>query len=419
VSTTANEPSWAAGLVVVTAYDDVAPAVAAAVRHAQQHLAATPALAEFVELRFVAVGPRREGQVPGEDGTARVITALANPDEVAPENHFGLVVADERDDDVYALLEACGTALASIALAVRLGGFAVRQTAGLLPPGVTLLDSARELGGGIQRFCEALVHDVAAGRSRGVPPAALLAVRGREQAPEPTLAELAELAPPLKAERLALAQSHVVPSAPPVPSAAPTPAAAAMQSGIVATTFIVLVGDRRPEQRRAWSRGRALLLGLDALLGELSNATELAFMVGIPGARRGGAALRPAGELRRRHVARPPEVGDFGLQLSELTTALTHAMTDHARRGRLITRPSIVLITLEAPPADAVSLKAFDGLRTRAKITWLLLGNSAALLSPSYSKRTTVVLDHPGAVEEVFEQLLADCQPVSEGAMTP
>jgi hypothetical protein len=107
---TVNEASWASCLVIVTAYDDAAPAAAAAVRQAAARMLLILAVDDFIELRFVPVGPRPTND-EHESAVERIVDAMTSPTRGAPENHFGLVVADDAEAGVAALLATCAAAM--------------------------------------------------------------------------------------------------------------------------------------------------------------------------------------------------------------------------------------------------------------------------------------------------------------------
>src|SRR4051812_21835176 len=95
----ADEPTWASCLIVVTAYNDVAPAVSAAVEDVGGRLVLAPSLADFVELRFVSAGPRPPAGAQRNELAGDVATDMITSERAAPENYFGLVAVDDRAAD--------------------------------------------------------------------------------------------------------------------------------------------------------------------------------------------------------------------------------------------------------------------------------------------------------------------------------
>src|SRR4051795_5988681 len=87
-----TEATWASCLLLVVAYDDVAPAVSGAVGEAERRLLLDPALGDFIELRFAALGPRSPRDDERDTVDMRVVGELTRPTREAPENYFGLVV---------------------------------------------------------------------------------------------------------------------------------------------------------------------------------------------------------------------------------------------------------------------------------------------------------------------------------------
>ena len=77
-----------------------------------------------------------------------------------------------------------------------------------------------------------------------------------------------------------------------------------------------------------------------------------------------------------------------------------------ARRRRLVTRPSIILLAIEAPVADAEAINLHRDLANRASIVWVVTGEIADLLSDPYREGSTVLIDRGFTVRDIYEHLL-------------
>lgn len=403
--------TWASCLVVVTAFDDVAPAVARVVAAAERGLAATPALMDFIELRFASAGPRPQT----DEGHTAVVRALADelarPTRGAPENFLALVVIDDDAADVAALLDAAGTAFAGHELEIRLAGFAVagdeqRAAGGAI--GILGAEAGLEtrMTDALLFVCEQLMEAPSVDGARGATLEALEALRapapGSEPAPEPrqTLAALSAVAPAPAEDDEADAPQAAGSTGPP----------------IVAAVFGALVGAPMDGDRRAFRRAQRLMLDLDAhLAGESDAGAGLVFHVSVvgPGAT-GPARLRPAGALRRRDVPRPDPTDDFARHLRAIGEAVAFTVDESRRRRQPATRPAVVLVALEAPPADPVATAAFHRLTASASVTWVFLDGGETLLAPALRDGDDTVLAGPSTTAvEVFERLILASAPTA------
>jgi hypothetical protein len=231
-----------------------------------------------------------------------------------------------------------------------------------------------------------------------------------------SLGDLEALTPPAaKAETLAGLSAEVQPAEPPPVhvDAAPADEATASERGsdtaIAVPVFLAVVGDVGPDHGREWSRARATVRALDKhLAGESEGGGGLNFLVSLVEAQPGRATpLEPAGSLRRRDVARPDGLGDFAQHLSSLHAALDRGQEDLRRRRLAQTKPVVVLLAVEAPPADAVSSELHERLASRASVIWVAPGEVAGMLNPVYAEGSAVVAAHKRALGEIYEILLA------------
>jgi hypothetical protein len=120
--------SWSSCLLVVSAYEPVAAAVSEAVQLAGASMLQAPALADFVELRFVALGPRPTDDDELAAAAAAVADAVLRPTRGAPENYLEAVIVDDRSGDVAELREACAAAFERRAVDAGAHGIAVEAT---------------------------------------------------------------------------------------------------------------------------------------------------------------------------------------------------------------------------------------------------------------------------------------------------
>jgi hypothetical protein len=395
--------------VLVAACAEVAEKVRRAVEAAAAELSVTPALADFVELRFAASGPRPLSDAEVSGTAATIVRELTQPRRAAHQNFFALLVVDDDASDTITVTQACAAAPAIASLGVAIKGIArTRSTTGAQPGfPVSVLGAktglVERLAEQVFNFCQTVTQSFGNPNSRGI-----------------SVEELAELAQPGEVETLTQAADEKLPDdLTPGADAAPVRGEADNQLGVadpvspersevtgasaamVAPVFCAVVGHGTGR----WSKARSVLLDLDRHLASESSAPAgLIFNLAIVGIRR--ASSGPAGKLRRRDVRHPSERHDFFEQLRTLEAEVERALTSLRQRQREVTRPVVLLLAQGAPPADVLSLDVYLRLATQASIIWIMMGGEDALLSALYREHSVVVRDHPEVVDDVFEQVL-------------
>lgn len=394
-----SEPSWASCLVLVIGYDDVAPALSAAVEEAAGRLVLAPALGDFIELRFVSVGSRPpSGSDPGSL-EARVVNEITRPTRGAPENYFGLVVVDDLAQSAGALLEACEGVLEHGGFHVRGRAFAVgaqqrEADEGKASDRIAVLGSAPELtqrlASEILIFCDGLMRHYAGSPAPGLSRGDL---EGRRAA--------------VQAESLATLSAEIRPSG---PLARPHGEAQGPvhSDAIAAPVFVATLGEVRRDQRRPWSRGCGVIRELDKRLAEdADRPTGPRFMVtSVPESTTVELTLTRAGTLGRRDIERPDGGSDLAQQLSSLHAALDQGDQDLARRGLTADERVAVLLAVDAPPADPVSTDLYERLAERASVVWVVPGGAVSLWRRAFAGDAVVALDDKSAADELHDHVL-------------
>ncbi len=419
--TEVGEAHWASCLVVVVAYDDVAPAVSASVSQAMERLRLSPALDDFIELRFVAGGPRPGAEEEPDSLGGTILHEVARPTRGAPENYFGLVAVDDRPESVAGLLELCGGTLSEHELDVLSKGFAVKmpdRDAAQPPAPITILGSRPHLEDrlavGIRDFCEDLMRRYADGAVKGITPAALGTILAPEVISEPaadeTFTALSAASTPSGTSSsdadLSVTNAHADARGPRQGALAkPEPGAEARPGSPATPVFIAVVG-MHSGGRRDWRRVRSIVRGLDKHLAEPD--AHGGFFVGVVPARPSARpALQPAGVLHRRDLPRADDFSDFAQHLTSLKKALELGYTDLTRRGRQTAKPKVVFLSLEAPVGDAISSELYREVNGQTSIVWLLIGEADFLLPPVFAEGAIVIRDYPGALHELLESVTA------------
>jgi hypothetical protein len=121
-------------LCVVASYSDLAPAVGPLVAEAARRIMMSPALGDFIELRFTDIGPR-----PGPAGThsdaavAILVDQLMHPASGVGRNYFALVIADASATTAEELLNDCAAVPAVASLPILLRGIASSEDRQMTP----------------------------------------------------------------------------------------------------------------------------------------------------------------------------------------------------------------------------------------------------------------------------------------------
>ena len=110
--------------LVVASYEVAAPLVSAATAETARRIMGTPALGDFMELRFIDMGPRPE--LPGNRSTAArlILEELLAPGGESGRNYFAVAVADRSAAEVGLVLTECVHTPFLNTLPVRVHGIA-------------------------------------------------------------------------------------------------------------------------------------------------------------------------------------------------------------------------------------------------------------------------------------------------------
>jgi hypothetical protein len=203
------------------------------------------------------------------------------------------------------------------------------------------------------------------------------------------------------------------------PQAATAPASQPGGRASAALLYLILTGDDSPDARANWRRGRSLLVEIDRKIA--SEAPALFAVRAFGGAGNSATSrCREAGRLSRGDVSRWTSDSDFAQSLTDIRDRLGGDLNTLARTtAGTMARPAVVLIALDAPLADAVTMQAYRDLQHDALVIWVALARSAQLLSPAFAAEDArVITDHQGAADEVVSLLgVLAAAPLLEGGV--
>lgn len=116
---------------VIASYAAAAPEVSAATKDASRRIMMTPALGDFLELRFVNMGPEPTQPDDRSAAVRQITRGLLASDTGAGRQYFAIVVADASAALAQDVLAACSQSSFLGKLPMRLHGIAMREDRGL------------------------------------------------------------------------------------------------------------------------------------------------------------------------------------------------------------------------------------------------------------------------------------------------
>lgn len=203
-------------LLIVAAFAEVAGALEPVATDAADRIMISPVLGDFIELRFLDIGPRPQNDAGFAAAAARIAEELTQPGHGAEQNYFALAMADNSAYLVERMLGACAADPVVAALPLRCRGLAAiddrqpgadrrnpgpgnRQpgasedqqepatgTAGPATGAAVVIPESggwvrRELINELRTYAETLLHDFATGHKRGLTLAELGSLRSRDE----------------------------------------------------------------------------------------------------------------------------------------------------------------------------------------------------------------------------------------------
>jgi len=448
--------------LVVVSYKPAAPLVSAATSDAARRIMMAPALGDFMELRFVDMGPR-----PGPSGdrsaAARLIMAgLLAPGDEPGRNYFAIAVADRSAAEVELVLTECVNTRFLDTVPLQLHGIASlddRRSASEVVSGASIAIAASgawshaDLVEELRRHANELLHHFAAG-PRGLTHGELDSLRagyeqyvtlgrGEERWEDPDAA--APETPELRSEPVPAGQPDILaaesqPSAPaepasaeamppPVPdlhAAAPAPPLVRLPRWLLeprrrrgkepepghgaeiepprtpGLAYLLITGDEFADDQGAWQRSRAALLRVDAKIATLAQAAYLVRVLqGDAETLRG--ELRQAGHLSRRDVRHRVADADFAAVLEKVRGLLRRDLTRATASGEPLARPMVVFFATDPPVADSVTADVFSHLALEASIIWVVPREAMELLASAFTEplNVHVLPDHEDVADEI------------------
>ncbi len=445
-------------LCLVASYAKRAGLIDRVTAEAEKQVKMSPMLGDFLQLRFVDLGPE-----PGQVGdrfrpVRRVAAELQKAPGGAGRNHFALIVIDKSAMAIEELLGSCAAEQFLAGLRMRFAGIASRddREAGgvghIVSSPTGMWGDEGDLVGALRRQCEELPRYFATRGEPGLTPAELAFLRqarrrpGAGEAegdpggvpadgPEPDLLEDAAPAAgsPHAGSPAAGAPDADAPAAagrravPPVSRWLPgisrlgrRQAAAADQANpapqAMGFVHLLVTGDPDAAGDPALASLQAALLDLDKkLAAQQACAYQVRLVYGDDGELRG--ELCDAGRLGRRAAKRSVEAGDFAALFKGVRATLRRdsVLIEAAAgaAGLAVARPAVVIFTADPPMADRGSAAALGDLAAEATVVWVVPRNSEDLVSPAFTcgPGTVVIGAHHAVADDICGLLAEGARP--------
>lgn len=436
-------------LCLIAGYASTNGLIARVTAAAGRQIRLSPALDDFLQLRYVDLGPR-----PGPDGdlshsVRRLAADLMTVQETAGRTHFALIVIAKAATTIEGLLSGCAAEPFLASLRMRCTGIASfddREEGQGLADITTAPDgswrSERELTDALHQRCADLPRDFAARGDAGMTRTEVAVLRQDQS--ESALWE-AEPEPAANGDAPD-GTTAATPLATPVPDvldapgatgsadgadAAPADGAADAPAGPAARALAALnparllagmpmrrgkpeasAGDPglAPEQLPRTALGLAYLLTVldqdaapDPALGRLQAAlldvgqriaalrgTDYRVSVVHGDDKHIRSGPRTAGRVIRRPVKRSVRTEDFTAVLKVIRSSLRHdselVQSQATAEALGVTPPVVIIFTVDPPMAEPGATTVFADIAAQARVVWVVPRKLEGLVSPAFSR---------------------------------
>jgi hypothetical protein len=437
--------------------------IARVTAEAERQVMTSPALDDFLQLRYVDLGPH-----PGQVGdrsrpVRRIIADLMAVRETAGRSHFALIVIAKSAMAVEELLGSCAAEPFLARLRMRLVGIASsddreqgNDLAEITSSPEGFWRTERELIGALRQRCEELPRYFAARGELGLTRTDLAAIRhdhaqpaahgdGQESdadgapdevsmpdllddPPEAVGTVSGQDAPPVDdagsaAARSAAGRLSAISAfrwRPGVPLWREKQAAKAGDPGAAAATgpartamglvYLLMVVDQDAAAEPALDRLQAALRNADRQLAAQPFCEyQVRAIYGRDGDLR--SDLKDAGSLGRRAAKRLVKTGDFAAVLKVIRNSLRRdcglVQTIATAAALTVVPPAVVIFTVDPPIADLGVAAVFADLAAEATVVWVVPEGLEGLVSPAFGPAggAEVLGEHQSVADEILDAM--------------
>jgi hypothetical protein len=437
-------------LCLVAGYAKKDGLIASVTAEAERRVMMSPALGDFLQLRYVDLGPQPDWADDRSGTVRRIVADLMAVRETTGRSHFALVVIARSAMTVEGLLASCAAEPFLAGLRMRLAGIAGTDDrerengfADITSSPEGSWRNERELVDALRQRCEELPRYFAERGEPGLTRADLAALRrahdqpavdgdgpegaAPDEAPAPDVLADAhpaadqDAAPAGRAPagaaagRLAASIPRWRPAVPwrhgPQAAKADDPGAAA-PTGPARTAmglvYLLTIVDQYAAADPALGRLQAALLDVDRRLAAPSLCGyQVRVIHGSDGGLRG--ELQDAGGLGRRAAKRSVKTGDFTAVLQGIRGFLRRdrglVQAAAAAAGLTVTPPTVVIFTTDPPMADLSAATVFSDLAAEATLVWVVPKKLESLVSPAFGSACGAVVlgEHQTVADEILD----------------
>lgn len=439
-------------LCLVVGYAKKDGLIARVTAEAEKRIMLSPALGDFLQLRYVDLGLR-----PGLAGdrsrlVRRIVADLMAAQETAGRSHFALVVIAKSAMTIEELLGSCAAEPFLVGLRMRFVGIASSDDRN---QGNDVMDIAcspagswrneRELVDALRQRCEELPRYFAARGEPGLTRAELAALRraraqsaadgdgaqgdagdAPDETPVPDVLDdaLQETAPVGAADdvpgepaagRLSAISARWLPGVPwrrGKQVAGQGDAGAVAPEGAARTAmglvYLLMIAERDTAADPALGRLQAALLDVDKRLAAQPLCKyHVRVIHGSDDHLRGD--LRDAGQLSRRAAKQSVRTGDFTAVLKGIRGSLRRdsglVQATAAAAGLTLAPPTVVIFTADPPMADLSAATVFGDIAAEAMVVWVVPGRLEGLVSTAFGTAggAAVLGEHPAVGDEILD----------------
>ena len=457
-------------LCLVVGYAKEDGLIARVTAEAERRVMMSPALGDFLQLRYLDIGPQ-----PGQAGdrsrpVLRIVADLLAAQETAGRSHFALIVIAKSAMTIEGLLGSCAAESFLAGLRIRFAGIASSDDrdpdrgdsfAEITSSPTGSWRNERELVDALHQRCEELPRYFAGRGEPGLTRAELAAIRQAraqheagyvgpaddvagppdetpapdvlDDAPgpagtapdrEPAPVDTAESGPAQSpAGRLVPGRGsrwlsgiprwrvkHAVKAGNPSAAASEAPAAAPTSMGLV---YLLMTVDQDAAADPALGRLQDALLDVDRrLAAQPFCGYQVRVIHGSDGELRG--ELQDAGRVGRRDAKRAVKTDDFTTVLKGIRGSLRRdrglVQTIATAAGLTVVPAAVIIFTPDPPVADLSAAAEFGDLAAEATVVWVVPGKLEGLLSPAFGATcgAMVLGEHQAVADEVLDVLLGD-----------
>ncbi len=445
-------------LCLVAGYAKKDGLIANVTAEAERLVMMSPALSDFLELRYVDLGPPPGQADDRYRPVHRIVHELATVRETAGRNHFALVVIAKSAMSIEDLLGSCSADPFLARLRMRVAGIASyddrqegKSTAVITCSPAGAWQDERQLIDALRQRCEELPRHFAARGEPGLTRAELAVLRHDHAQPsangvegggivavETSMSDVldnaSETAGTASAQATAQAgvaadtptksamglstSSNAFRRLPRIPWRRRERTAEASDPGTVpertamGLVYLLMIVDHDSAADPALDRLQAAFLDVDRRLAAQPTCDYRVRVIhGSDSDLR--TELRDAGTLGRRAAKRSVKSEDFATLLKAIRGTLRRdcrlVETIATASGMAVAPPTVAIFSADPPMADTGTASVFGEFAAEAMVVWVVPERLEGLVSPAFGPAGGAIVlgEHPAVADEILDLMQA------------